>query len=306
MRSAAATFTLTVPSYPNSPAGPAGGVLFFRRSRVSIRVLKSSGGVMLLLNTLPLWVSAPMVVAMTLIAASVPSLIRRRIHLDRLRVNNEVAGFKFATVGVLYAVLLAFAVIVVWEKFAEVERIVSKEAGAVATLYRVSEGLDEQPGDAFRQNLVDYTKAAINDDWPAMEQGKYSRHVTEALNRAYSTIISLHPTDQRGAAILTELLRQLDLVTQARRDRIVSARGAIPGVLWFVLVSGAFLTIGFTFFFGTQNALVQGLMTGILSFLIFSAMAVIVAIDHPFAGPVKVHPDALQAVEEDFVRQPAS
>jgi Protein of unknown function (DUF4239) len=255
---------------------------------------------MLLLNVVPLWVSGLLVLAMTVIAASVPTLIRRRIHLDRLRVNNEVAGFKFATVGVLYAVMLAFAVIVVWEKFAEADRIVSKEAGALVTLSRLSEGLDKQPGDAFRRNLVDYTKAAINDDWPAMEHGKSSQHVTDALNNAYSTVISLHPSDLRGAVVLTELLQQLDLVTQARRDRIVSARGAIPSVLWFVLVINAFLTIGFTFFFGTQNVLIQGMMTAILSLLIFSAMLVIVAIDHPFAGPVKVHPDALHAVQDEF------
>ena len=31
--------------------------------------------------------------------------------------HNEVAGFIFATVGVVYAVLLAFVVIVVWEQF---------------------------------------------------------------------------------------------------------------------------------------------------------------------------------------------
>jgi hypothetical protein len=30
-------------------------------------------------------------------------------------------GVKFATVGVLYAVLLAFAVVVVWEKFNQAE-----------------------------------------------------------------------------------------------------------------------------------------------------------------------------------------
>jgi L-alanine-DL-glutamate epimerase-like enolase superfamily enzyme len=30
-----------------------------------------------------------------------PVLVRRRVSLDQLRVNNEVAGFKFATVGVL-------------------------------------------------------------------------------------------------------------------------------------------------------------------------------------------------------------
>jgi hypothetical protein len=56
------------------------------------------------------------------------------VSLERLSSNNEVAGFKFATVGVLYAVLLAFAVIVVWEKFSAAEDHVALEAAAAATL----------------------------------------------------------------------------------------------------------------------------------------------------------------------------
>jgi hypothetical protein len=250
---------------------------------------------------MPLWVSGPLLVGMTtLIAMSGPALIRRRIHLDRLRVNNEVAGFKFATVGVLYAVLLAFAIIVVWEKFAEADRTGAKEAGAVATLYRLSGGLDEGPAKAFRRNLTDYSKAVIDEDWPAMEQGKDSAHVREVLDQTYATILAVHPTDQRGGAILVEALRQLDLVTGARRDRLVISAGTVPGVLWLVLFGGAVLTIGFTFFFGTQNIVVQTTMTAILSLLIFSGLLVIVAIDHPFAGSVKVQPDALHAVLQEF------
>jgi Protein of unknown function (DUF4239) len=253
------------------------------------------------LSTMPLWLSGIILVGMTtLVAMSGPALIRRRIHLDRLRVNNEVAGFKFATVGVLYAVLLAFAVIVVWEKFAEAERTVAKEAGAVATLYRLAGGLDEETGRVFRQNLTDYSKAVMNEDWPAMEQGRDSAHVREALDHAYATILALHPADQRGGAVLSEVLRQLDLVTQARRDRLVTAAGTVPGVVWLVLFAGAVLTISFTFFFGTQNVVVQTLMTGMLSLLIFAGLFVIVAIDRPFAGSVKVQPEALHAVLQEF------
>jgi hypothetical protein len=50
-------------------------------------------------------------------AAMCGPILRRRVGLERLATNNEIAGFKFATVGVIYAVLLAFAVIVVCEKF---------------------------------------------------------------------------------------------------------------------------------------------------------------------------------------------
>jgi hypothetical protein len=57
----------------------------------------------------------------TLIAMAGPIIVRRRVSLENLSNNNEVAGSKFAVVGVLYAVMQAFAVIVVWEKFNDAE-----------------------------------------------------------------------------------------------------------------------------------------------------------------------------------------
>jgi hypothetical protein len=66
------------------------------------------------LTTLPLWLSAVILIGpTTLLAMAGPVIVRRYIDVKQLRTNNEVAGFKFATVGVLYAVLLAFAVVVV-------------------------------------------------------------------------------------------------------------------------------------------------------------------------------------------------
>ena len=41
-------------------------------------------------------------------------------------------------------------------------------------------------------------------------------------------------------------------------------------------------------------------MTGVLSLMIFSGLLVIIAIDRPFAGNVKVGPDVLAVVMADF------
>jgi hypothetical protein len=58
----------------------------------------------------PLWLVALALVGLTTFIAMVgPVIIRKRVSLENLRTNNEVAGFKFATVGVIYAVLLGFA-----------------------------------------------------------------------------------------------------------------------------------------------------------------------------------------------------
>jgi hypothetical protein len=194
-------------------------------------------------------------------------------------------------------------VIVVWEKLSDAERTVSKEGGALSTVYRLSGGLDDEPRQSLRQALSEYAKIVIREDWPAMEHGTFSAQATGALDHLYSNVLPMRPSDQHGAVIMREILQQLDVITQARRDRLVSARGTVPDVLWAVLLCGGFMTIGFTFFFGTQNVIAQGLMTGALSFLIFSSLLLIVAIDQPFAGPVQVQPDALFAAQQEFAKQ---
>ena len=65
-----------------------------------------------LLTATPLWVAAVvLLIPTTILAMCGPMIVRRYVPLERLRDNNEVAGFKFGTVGVIYAVLLAFAIL---------------------------------------------------------------------------------------------------------------------------------------------------------------------------------------------------
>ncbi|HTS21244.1 MAG TPA: hypothetical protein VMN79_05470 [Casimicrobiaceae bacterium] len=261
----------------------------------------------MLLNTMPLWLSALIVVGLpTLVAMAGPSLVRRRVRLDTLSINNEVAGFKFATVGVLYAVLLAFAVILVWEHFSDAEANVAREAGASATIYRLSDGLDGEARGTVRKNLTAYMEAAIAEEWPAMEKGGESAAVTRALDNLYAASLSYRPGDQRGFAILSAILHQLDEVTEARRARLLKATGIVPTIVWVVLCTGALITVGFTFFFGTRNLRAQSLMTGGLALLVSSALLVVVAIDHPFSGSVKVGPEPLVEVLHDFAGARAS
>ncbi len=257
----------------------------------------------LFLSGLPLWVAAlVMVVVPTIAAMWGPVVMRRRIGLAALTSNNEIAGFKFATVGVIYAVLLAFAVIVVWEKFSNAETAVIQEAGAAATLYRLAAG-PENEAVATRAALSNYLKLAIERDWPLMAAANESREVTQALNDLYATAIRQMENQSRRPQIFGEMLRQLDALTQARRSRLHLSMGIVPGLLWTVLYSGAVLTVGFTFFFGTKNLPAQIMMTGILSVIVFMGLLVIVSINYPFTGPVHVGTEPLQTVIEDFDRR---
>ena len=71
-----------------------------------------------------------LIIVVFVVAASVGSLllVRRRIALATLEQYNEVAGFIIAVIGGLYAVLLAFVVISVWEQFDAAQTNAAHEA----------------------------------------------------------------------------------------------------------------------------------------------------------------------------------
>lgn len=254
------------------------------------------------LTTQPLWLSGAILVGLTSALAMLgPTVVRRFVKLERLTDNNEIAGFKFATVGVLYAVLLAFAIIVVWQRFSDADTAVAQEAGAAETVFRLSFGIGDKAGASLREATSNYLAVAIAQDWPAMDRGHLQgmRASRRALDAIYAAVLTIE-SQPANAPLVTEIFRQLDAMTQARRIRLVDSEGAVPGVVWLILFGGAIVTIGFTFFFGTQSLPAQTLMTGLLSVLIFSELLAIVAIDRPFSGVVKVQPHALMNVLADF------
>jgi Na+/proline symporter len=254
---------------------------------------------MYFLTTRPVWVLCLLALLLTVLAMGGPFLVRRYVSLERLATNNEVAGFKFAALGVLYAVLLAFAVLVVWQRFNDAETAVAAEAGAAATIYRLALGMGER-GALLRGHLSEYLAVDAAREWPEMQHGRTSRAATDALTQLYVVALDYQPPDLRGAGIQQDVLRQLGALTQARRDRLVMAAGAVPGIIWLVLFTGAALTISFTFFFGTLNVRNQALMTGALALLIFSVLVIVVAIDRPFAGPVAISAEPLLQVRANF------
>jgi hypothetical protein len=255
------------------------------------------------LASLPLWLAAIFVVVLPTAAAMAgPVLIRRRFSLERLTTNNEIAGFKFATVGVIYAVLLAFAVIVVWERFSSAEAAVIQEAGAAVTLYRLAAVPDPQAA-AMRAALDRYLEAAIAKDWPQMSAAKASPEATQALNELYAATLSEAQGGTRPPAVLVAMFHQLDLVTEARRTRLQLAHGIVPTLLWTVLILGGVLTVSFTFFFGTRNLEAQVLMTGVLALIVFMGLLVIVSLNHPFTGAVHIDSDPLQLALNDFAHR---
>ena len=74
------------------------------------------------------------VFAVCLVAVAGLELVQRLVPAEKRQEHNDVAGFLYAVVGVVYAVLLALLVIAVWEQYQKARKTVESEANAVAEI----------------------------------------------------------------------------------------------------------------------------------------------------------------------------
>jgi Protein of unknown function (DUF4239) len=256
------------------------------------------------LSNLPLWLCAFLVVGVTTTLTMVLTvLVRHLVGYDKLATNNEVAGFKFAVLGVVYAVLLGFAVITAWEKFRDAQEAVTMEAASTATVYRLAGGLSGPTASAVRAGVRHYLTAVLAGETLSMEHAQEDVATTLALNDLYTTALTLKPANFGEAAVFQQILGELAAVTEARRERLELSAGTVPGIVWSALLGGAILNVAFALFFGTRHVAAQVIMAGMLSAVIFTALFVVVMINYPFSGAVRVSMEPLHYVLENLSAQ---
>ena len=100
----------------------------------------------------------------------------------------------------------------------------------------------------------------------------------------------------KDVALYHHVLDLLTAVNDNRNERLDSADGTVPSVLWLVLIAGAVITLGYPSFFGSSNITAQVLMTAALAALVALTAFVAVVLDYPFTGDVQHLARAVRAV----------
>lgn len=225
------------------------------------------------------------------VAVVLHALWQRRFRSDMLRKHNDVAGFLFSAVGVIYAVVLGFIVVVVWEKYDATVSNVDTEIAAVSDLYRVAGGLGEPTRSLVRRQLTEYADDIVQNEWPLMSQRIVIPKDLNVLEDMAHQINAYVPRDAGDADVQQAAMTQVERLFDARRLRLIQSAPSVPLVLWFALVAGALAMLSFAFLFGVENRGAQLVMTAILAGLIAILFIVISEFDSPFDGSVRISDD---------------
>jgi hypothetical protein len=235
-------------------------------------------------------------------------LVQRLVPTASRRPHNDVAGFIYAALGVIYAVLLALVVIAVWEEYGAASDTVEREANAAADIFWLADGLPEPRGAHVQELVRSYAEEVVHREWPLMEQGRAPLMTQERGTPAGWTIIDdirqdiqgFEPRTKAGEQLYAEGLDQIDTLSDARRMRLVAAEEGVPAVLWAALVFGGVAAVGFTYLFGLENTWAHRLMVVTLAALIGMVLFTIGAMEHPFSGGARIGTGAFELILERF------
>ena len=235
-------------------------------------------------------------------------MVQRLVPSEVRKQHNDVAGFIYAVLGVVYAVLLALVVIATWEEFGRARVTVETEANALAEIFWLAHQIPEPEGRELQGLCLSYAEEVVNVGWPLMEQGRTpSLELSKESSRAWvliddirATIQGYEPRTVAGQELYAEGLDQVQRLADARRTRLVVAEDSLPTVLWVVLIVGGIVVVGFAYLFGMENTGAHALMVVSLAGVIALVLFTIAAMDHPFTGAARVGPEAFELVLHRF------
>jgi hypothetical protein len=235
-------------------------------------------------------------------------LVQRLVPTATRRPHNDVAGFIYAALGVIYAVLLALVVIAVWEDFGRARETVESEANATAEIFWLAHRLPEPERGRLQELSRSYAEEVVEREWPLMregraplmEQGQATPNGWVIIDDIRATVQETDPGTPAEAALYAEGLDQVEELADARRMRLVAAHEGIPAVLWVVLIFAGVVAVGFTYLFGLENTWAHRLMVVALAGVIGLVLFTIGAMEHPFSGGARIGTGAFELVLERF------
>ncbi len=255
------------------------------------------------LDLLPVWAVFLVTIAFVVIAIELGQWLARH-QLKRVKDTNatSVGPMVGAILGLL-AFMLAFTFGFAASRFEERKQIVQNEVNVIGTAYLRAGLMPEPIKNETRRLLRDYVDARL--------EGTSAEHLEHALERSKELHHGLWnqavaaSTDAKppiNSLFITSINELID--THAKRVT-AGLRNRLPGPIWIALYSLMFLAmtaVGFQA--GLSNA--PRSLAGIIIVLAFSVViSIIVDLDRPGAGVIRVNQSAMTELKQELAEEPS-
>jgi hypothetical protein len=216
--------------------------------------------------------------------------------------HHEALDAVFSSVSSLYAILLGLILVAAWQNFQDAEAEQIDEGNRLVSLFRLSGGLSEPEARKIRLSLFQYAQSTVGEEWAWMDS-LYKRSEGQTTgtpkafafhNELWAHYVSYAPKDTRDELALNYSMQELIKLSEDRRSRLLDAKPYLPADVWRLLFGGAVVVMVMAALFTQGRNGLFAVMSFALGASIAFELAVVISVDHPYAGRTVVEPNALR------------
>jgi len=279
------------------------GVQFATSSLVCCRLASSAGtprGSAMsdrLLNLPVLWMAVVVFAATYLLAASIYWVVTRLAVNDRARAFKAVSPGMLPPLGILFALLVGFIAVEVWNNYDKAKTAVATEASALRAIVLLAGTFPEEQKTRINALVDRHIEVAVNEGWPAMARRRLTLStLPTALIEELHDTLALKPVDDGQRAAQSEMVKALHTALDARRQRIVVSQSAVGTVKWAGILLMGLCTLVAIAMVHSDNRLTCAIALTLFATGIALSLLLIAAYSRPFTGEISVRPDLLKQV----------
>ena len=116
-------------------------------------------------------------------------------------------------------------------------------------------------------------------------------------------LVQFEPATEGQKILHAETLRAYNQLIQSRRLRLDAVGTGLPGVMWAVIVIGAFISLSASFFFKVEEVRLHIIEVLLLAVFIGLVIFMILALDRPFRGDLGIRADPYQLVYDQLMKK---
>ena len=244
-----------------------------------------------LLNSVPITLIMVVAVGLTLGAVVFSVwLIRRVVPATRDGFHAEISSGMLGVVAAVFGLMLAFVIIIAYQNFLDADANAGQEADALASIVRDSAVFPEPGGSNVRRAVGSYVHSVVTTEWPRMRDGHDSDVARGGLDGIYAAFRTVEPRSAAQIAFYDDAVRQLNNSLDARRNRIQTATGGLPGDIAVLILFSSLVIVAYAVLVGSPNFWFHVLGPAAVAAVIAVSLVVLVDLTFPFSGDFAISP----------------
>ncbi|MFM7591313.1 MAG: DUF4239 domain-containing protein [Isosphaeraceae bacterium] len=224
--------------------------------------------------------------------------IRKFPFLDIVE-SGEGIGSYCNIIGVLYAVVLGYVLVNVYESYSMADTKVEDEASIVIDLLRDAEGLPALQGLLFRKATLEYVNSVIDDEWEYMiEKRTYHPATFDKFANLFHIARSVKCESEEQRIFLTAIVEKLNELSSTRRERVAVANSRLPDMLWGMIIGVGLVAFGICFIFPIENDRVRLILVSSTAAVMTFTTLLMFILDRPYNGSLGIKPESLETIRK--------